>query len=202
MKKGNNTMRAWMLRGKVILLGGMLLGALLGCGHDPNHDINMEQARVAADRVHTPPKPGVKMMPGMGDNSGETGCGYYSSKMKRQLPSGLGESLEEVRYTVDWARDGVEALALAEEREYAVIILDLMLPGIDGWEVCATLRRPPQFHTDPDAHRPWRPRGPDSRVRNRRGRLPAQAVRAAGTAGQGAGAHPPRGDPPDAAHSD
>src|SRR5437016_10363855 len=51
------------------------------------------------------------------------------------------ESLEEAHYTVDWARDGVEALALAREREYAAIILDLMLPGVDGWEVCETLRR-------------------------------------------------------------
>ena len=59
-------MRAWMLRGGMILLGGTLLGALLGCAHNPNHDINMEQARAAANRVHTPPKPGVKMMPGGG----------------------------------------------------------------------------------------------------------------------------------------
>ena len=51
------------------------------------------------------------------------------------------ESLEEAHYTVDWARDGVEALALAREREYAAIILDLMLPGVGGWEVCETLRR-------------------------------------------------------------
>jgi DNA-binding response OmpR family regulator len=51
------------------------------------------------------------------------------------------ESLEEAGYTVDWARDGVEALALAREREYAAIILDLMLPGVDGWKVCETLRR-------------------------------------------------------------
>jgi hypothetical protein len=50
----------------VILLGGTLLGALSGYGHNPNHDINMEQARAAARRVHTPPKPGVKMMPGHG----------------------------------------------------------------------------------------------------------------------------------------
>ena len=53
----------------------------------------------------------------------------------------IQESLEEAGYTVDWARDGVEALALAREREYAAIILDLMLPGVDGWEVCETLRR-------------------------------------------------------------
>jgi two-component system copper resistance phosphate regulon response regulator CusR len=51
------------------------------------------------------------------------------------------ESLEEANYAVDWARDGVEALGLAREREYAAIILDLMLPGVDGWEVCETLRR-------------------------------------------------------------
>ena len=59
-------MRVWMLRGGVILLGGTLLVALLGCGHNPNHDINMEQARAAANRVHRPPDPGVKMMPGSG----------------------------------------------------------------------------------------------------------------------------------------
>ena len=59
-------MRKWILRGGLILLGGTLLGALLGCGHNPNHDINMEQARAAARRVHPPPPPGVKMMPGAG----------------------------------------------------------------------------------------------------------------------------------------
>ena len=64
-------MRAWMLRVGVMLLGGTLLGgtllgALSGCGHHPNHGINMEQARAAARRVHTPPPPGVKMKPGEG----------------------------------------------------------------------------------------------------------------------------------------
>ena len=59
-------MRVWMLRGGMLLLVGTLLGALCGCGHDPNHDINMEQARAAARRVHPPPPPGVKMMPGAG----------------------------------------------------------------------------------------------------------------------------------------
>jgi len=59
-------MRVWMLRVGMMLLGGTLLGAILGCGHNPNHDINMEQARAAANRVHMPPKPGVKMMPGGG----------------------------------------------------------------------------------------------------------------------------------------
>lgn len=48
--------RAWMLRGGAMLLIGMLLGTLSGCGHDPNHDINMEKARAAANRVHPPPQ--------------------------------------------------------------------------------------------------------------------------------------------------
>jgi hypothetical protein len=59
-------MRAWIRRVTVLLLVGTLLGALSGCSHDPNHDINMEQARKAADRVHTPPKPGEKRVPGQG----------------------------------------------------------------------------------------------------------------------------------------
>ena len=70
MKRGEGKMRVWMLRVGVILLGGTLLwaflGALPGCGHDPNHDINMEEARAAAGRVHATPKPGVKMEPGHG----------------------------------------------------------------------------------------------------------------------------------------
>ena len=53
----------------------------------------------------------------------------------------IRESLEEAHYTVDWARDGIKALVLAHEREYDAIILDLLLPGVDGWEVCETLRR-------------------------------------------------------------
>ena len=61
-------MRVWILRGAVMLLVGMLLGTLAGCGHDPNHDIDMEQARAAARRVHPPPDPSVraKMKPGHG----------------------------------------------------------------------------------------------------------------------------------------
>jgi len=58
--------RVWMPRVGVMLVCGMLLGAVSGCGHNPNHDINMENARKAADRIHPPPPPGVKMEPGHG----------------------------------------------------------------------------------------------------------------------------------------
>ena len=64
-KRRDVIMRVGMLLGGVTLLVG-LLWAFSGSSHDPNHGINMEQARKAADRVHPPPPPGVKMVPGAG----------------------------------------------------------------------------------------------------------------------------------------
>lgn len=59
-------MRAWIAGGGMIVLVGVLLGALSGCGHDPNRGVNMEEARKAADRVHPRPDPGAKTVPGHG----------------------------------------------------------------------------------------------------------------------------------------
>jgi DNA-binding response OmpR family regulator len=44
------------------------------------------------------------------------------------------------QYTVDVAADGTTGLRMALEAEYAVILLDVMLPGLDGWCVCEELR--------------------------------------------------------------
>jgi two-component system response regulator MprA len=44
-------------------------------------------------------------------------------------------------YTVDTASDGTEALAKAREREPDLVILDIMMPGIDGVEVSKRLRQ-------------------------------------------------------------
>jgi len=43
-------------------------------------------------------------------------------------------------YTVDLAPDGEQALALARDNPPALVVLDVMLPGIDGLEVCRRLR--------------------------------------------------------------
>ncbi|HEY0397096.1 MAG TPA: response regulator transcription factor, partial [Acidimicrobiia bacterium] len=48
--------------------------------------------------------------------------------------------LEEEGYAVDVSGDGLEAGWMATENEYDVIVLDVMLPGIDGFEVCRRLR--------------------------------------------------------------
>ena len=39
------------------------------------------------------------------------------------------------------AADGITGLSLAREAQPDLIVLDLMLPGMDGWEVCRTLRQ-------------------------------------------------------------
>ncbi|QAT42162.1 response regulator transcription factor [Aminipila luticellarii] len=43
-------------------------------------------------------------------------------------------------YECDIASDGLSGLDLALKKEYALIILDIMLPGIDGFELCARFR--------------------------------------------------------------
>ncbi len=52
----------------------------------------------------------------------------------------LRRGLEEEGYAVDCAGDGVEALWCATEQDYAAIVLDVMLPGFDGFEVCRRMR--------------------------------------------------------------
>ena len=49
--------------------------------------------------------------------------------------------LERNAFDVDEAEDGAEALAKALNTDYALIILDLMLPGMDGRDVCAEIRQ-------------------------------------------------------------
>ncbi|HEX4954018.1 MAG TPA: response regulator [Thermoanaerobaculia bacterium] len=48
-------------------------------------------------------------------------------------------------YEVVVARDGEEALAAVEARPPALVLLDVMLPGIDGYEVCRRLREQPEL---------------------------------------------------------
>src|SRR5687767_5355773 len=50
------------------------------------------------------------------------------------------QGLEAVRYGVDWATDGAEGLEMARQGGYDLIILDVMLPGRDGWSICEALR--------------------------------------------------------------
>jgi len=56
------------------------------------------------------------------------------------LTRSLRRGLEAEGFAVDVAHDGEEGLWLARENEYDAILLDLMLPKINGYKVCRTLR--------------------------------------------------------------
>ena len=55
----------------------------------------------------------------------------------------LGFKLKEAGYTPLLAKDGARAIAAARSEHPALIVLDLMLPEMDGLEVCRILRRDP-----------------------------------------------------------
>ena len=56
------------------------------------------------------------------------------------LAAGVMENLRAEGYEVNTAGDGEQALAWLREQGCALIVLDVMLPGIDGFGVCRTLR--------------------------------------------------------------
>lgn len=59
---------------------------------------------------------------------------------ERRLAQVVRKVLEEEGHTVDVANDGEEGLAIAMDGSHDVIVLDILLPGIDGFEVCRSLR--------------------------------------------------------------
>lgn len=59
---------------------------------------------------------------------------------EKKVASFVKKGLEEETYVVDVAYDGEEGLLLAQQGEYDLIILDLMLPVMDGLEVLSRLR--------------------------------------------------------------
>ncbi len=50
------------------------------------------------------------------------------------------QGLSEAGYVIDAVSDGRDGLYLALKDDYALIILDIMLPGMDGWQILQTLR--------------------------------------------------------------
>ncbi|MEU7022048.1 response regulator transcription factor [Streptomyces sp. NPDC046203] len=59
---------------------------------------------------------------------------------EERLAASLQRGLSAVGYAVDVARDGVTGLHMAREFPYSAILLDIMLPGLNGYQVCSRLR--------------------------------------------------------------
>lgn len=51
--------------------------------------------------------------------------------------------------SVEFAKDGEEALRMAEDAKYDLIFLDVMMPGIDGYETCGRLRKQHKYKKTP-----------------------------------------------------
>lgn len=59
---------------------------------------------------------------------------------EKMIVKGIRFSLLQDQMEVDCAYDGEEALAMAKQTEYDVVLLDIMLPKMDGFEVCQQIR--------------------------------------------------------------
>lgn len=52
----------------------------------------------------------------------------------------LRRGLTEAGYITDWVGDGLSGKELAISGEYDLVILDVMLPGLSGWQVLSSIR--------------------------------------------------------------
>lgn len=68
-----------------------------------------------------------------------------SLPIRKQLELELGEA----GIVADFAETGEQALELAADTDYDLVFLDIMIPGIDGYEVCKTLRQAPENKKTP-----------------------------------------------------
>ena len=59
---------------------------------------------------------------------------------EKRLAAGLKKGLEAEGFATDVALTGTDGLWMAREEPYDAIVLDIMLPGINGYAICATLR--------------------------------------------------------------
>jgi len=59
---------------------------------------------------------------------------------EKRLAAGLKKGLEAEGFATDVALNGTDGLWMARENPYDAIVLDILLPGMNGYQVCATLR--------------------------------------------------------------
>ena len=72
---------------------------------------------------------------------------------EKLIVKGIRFSLEQDGMEVDCAYDGEEALNMAKANEYDMILLDIMLPKMDGFEVCQAIREFSDCYADSEGRR-------------------------------------------------
>ena len=68
---------------------------------------------------------------------------------EEELASALGLRLKQAGYGVAVAHDGEEGLVMMAEERPAMVILDVILPGISGYEVCRRIRSDKRYEKIP-----------------------------------------------------
>jgi len=68
---------------------------------------------------------------------------------EKQIARMLKIRMESMGYEADVAHDGVEGLEKAQQYKPDLIILDVMMPKMDGFEVCRKLKEDPVFKSTP-----------------------------------------------------
>lgn len=56
------------------------------------------------------------------------------------LAAAIRQGLEKSRYHVEWEADGRKGYERIQDETFSLVILDLMLPGMDGWNICQKMR--------------------------------------------------------------
>jgi len=66
---------------------------------------------------------------------------------EHKIANSIKKGLEQESYAVDLAFDGASGFDLAASEDYDIVVLDLMLPKMDGLKVCKKLREEENIHT-------------------------------------------------------
>ncbi len=72
---------------------------------------------------------------------GDVGTRILAVEDDERIRSAVKLALEDEGWTVDEAESGEEAIEIFQRSSPDVVLIDIMLPGIDGFELCRTLRR-------------------------------------------------------------
>ena len=86
---------------------------------------------------------------------------------EKKMARAIRRGLEQEGYAVDACADGEEAVARGTENDYDAMVLDVMLPGRDGFSVCRELRDRGRWAPILMLDGARRGRGPDPRPRRR-----------------------------------
>ncbi len=104
---------------------------------DSRPDITIEKTEVIENRI-------INAKP---DNQYNVLVVDDSPSMQKMLEIELSQV--ELNINIDFADTGEEALEKTEDKHYDFIFLDIMMPGIDGYEVCKTIRKKPDEKKTP-----------------------------------------------------